>query len=165
MPLLRSAPRNRRGPASGCPGWSRQNHERQFWADPRRAEAHIRAFPTQGVQCRAASAIWNDRKATDSLVTDGRLVPFTSASAPAGALQNAVVSVLKAIVPSGQPEHLFHHEARLRSGSCSTRLSLLNSMVSRDPAEYAGHRGSCGTFGLPVRANATHAALTFSARA
>src|SRR5882762_5238511 len=38
-------------------------------------------------------------------------------------------------------------------------------MVSRESAEYAGHCGSCGVFGFPVRAKATHAALTLAARA
>ena len=50
-----------------------------------------------------------------------------------------------------------------RSGSDSTRHSLLKSMVSRDAAEYAGHFGSLGVFGFPVRANATHAELVLSA--
>ena len=49
-----------------------------------------------------------------------------------------------------------------RSGSCCTRLSLLNSMVSRVVAEYAGQRGRLGVLGFQVRAKATQAALTLS---
>src|SRR5579863_2688039 len=52
-----------------------------------------------------------------------------------------------------------------RSGSGSTRMSLLNSIVSRRALEYAVHLGNCGMLGSPVRANATHAALTLVARA
>src|SRR6185503_4525307 len=52
-----------------------------------------------------------------------------------------------------------------RSGSDATRHSLLNSIVSRAVAEYAGHFGSFGVLGSPVRANATHAALVFPASA
>ena len=42
-----------------------------------------------------------------------------------------------------------------RSGSCSTRLSLLNSIVSRDPGEYAGHFGSAGVFVVAPAINST----------
>src|SRR5438094_750798 len=52
-----------------------------------------------------------------------------------------------------------------RSGSDSTRHSLLNNIVSREVAEYAGHFGSFGVLGSPVRAKAAHAALVFSASA
>ena len=52
-----------------------------------------------------------------------------------------------------------------RSGSFSTLLWLLNTMVGRSLGLNAGHWGSLGVFGLPVLANAIHALLTLSASA
>src|SRR5688572_8096031 len=52
-----------------------------------------------------------------------------------------------------------------RIGSFSALLSLLNTMVGQSLGLNAGQRGSLGVLGLPVRANASQALLTLSARA
>ena len=50
-------------------------------------------------------------------------------------------------------------------GSCSTRLRVSITIVGRSLALNAGHRGSFGVLGFPVRAKAIHASLTLSASA
>ena len=48
-------------------------------------------------------------------------------------------------------------------GSFMTFHSLLMIIVARSFAVYASHLGAPATLGLPVRAKAVHAPLTFSA--
>jgi hypothetical protein len=102
----------------------------------------LRSF--QPFRCRA----WHQPRRDES--------PVPSAACQVG-LSRAHITTARALAPS-RGEALGRDPAR-------TRLSVLNNMVSRGPAEYAGHRGNCGMLGLPVRAKATHAALTLSARA
>src|SRR5580765_1130907 len=51
------------------------------------------------------------------------------------------------------------------SGSFSTRLSLLKTIVGRSVALNAAHLGNRDVLGLPLLAKAIQAALTLSARA
>src|SRR5262249_1580474 len=51
-----------------------------------------------------------------------------------------------------------------RSGSLSTLLSLLKTIVARSLGLNAGQRGSFPVLGSPFRANAIHESLTLSAR-
>src|SRR5579872_2767827 len=52
-----------------------------------------------------------------------------------------------------------------RSGSLTTLLVLLMTIVARSLLSYAGQRGSFGVLGSPLLAKAIHASLTLSARA